>query len=287
VKLAVIGDVHLRWDGRDVAYFRDAGYERILFVGDLAAYSHRAALEVARSIAALGSRALVLPGNHDGIHAGQLVAEMTGRLGVSYALGGGQARRCREIAAALGDAELCGYSRHTVRGPAGPLTIVAARPHSMGGSYIAYRRYLEERFGVGTLAGSADRLRSLVDGSEDGALVFLAHCGPSGLGTRRADIWGCDFRRAEGDWGDEDLRLAVAHATARGRRVLAVVAGHMHHAVKGGGLRPWSLERDGVLYVNAARVPRIFRCEGRQVRHHIALEVGAEAVTAREVLVSD
>ena len=117
------------------------------------------------------------------------------------------------------------------------------------------------------------------------ASLFLAHNGPSGLGSGRADIWGCDFKKDEGDFGDEDLRLAVDHAQSSGKRVLAVLAGHMHHAIKGGGERRWQIERDGVLYVNAARVPRIFEHEGRHVRHHIAITLSEQGARAEPVLV--
>ena len=55
--------------------------------------------------------------------------------------------------------------------------------------------------------------------------------------------------------------------------VLAVVAGHMHHRLRGGGARRWKAEQDGVLFLNAARVPRVFHHEGRQVRHHLRLVV--------------
>ena len=282
--IAVVGDVHLQWDAEDAAYFRDAPYACVLFVGDLAGYSHRGGLGVARSIAGLGRRALVLPGNHDGIHVGQLVAEVVRERRLARLLDRGQERRCAALRAALGDATLCGYSLHHVATAVGPLGVVAARPHSMGGSYIAYEGYIGRRFGVRSVEASARCLQSLVDRCPHERLLFLAHCGPTGLGAGRADIWGCDFKAEEGDWGDEDLRRAIAHARGRGKQVLAVIAGHMHHAVKNGGRRPWSVEHDGVLYVNAARVPRIFRDGEDVVRHHVALRITGKGARAVEVL---
>jgi uncharacterized protein (TIGR04168 family) len=275
IRIAVIGDVHLQWDAADVRHFNASAYDVMLFVGDLATYAHRGALAVARSIAELRRPTLVVLGNHDGIHVGQLVAEVSRNAQMSDLLGGGQARRYDELARALGPATLCGYSLHAVPGLPADLAIIAARPHSMGGSYIAYRRFLEERFGVRSIEDSARRLCALVDAAEQQRLIFLAHNGPSGLGAARSDIWGCDFRKAEGDWGDDDLRQAIAYARTRGKRVLAVVAGHMHHHVKasGGAQRCWRLERDGVVYVNAARVPRIFSRDGARMHHHIALSI--------------
>ncbi|MDQ2646115.1 MAG: hypothetical protein M3020_20045, partial [Myxococcota bacterium] len=77
----------------------------------------------------------------------------------------------------------------------------------------------------------------------------------------------------------------LAHATARGRRPIAVVAGHMHWRLRGGGLRRWMLERDGVVFVNAACVPRIFEAEAGTVHHHVELRLGVAGFTAKEVLV--
>jgi len=285
IDIAVVGDVHLQWDAEDIAYFRAASYELILFVGDLAGYTHAGGLGVARSIAPLGRRALVMPGNHDGIHVGQLMAEVMRRPRLGDLLGAGQERRCAELATALDEATLCGYDVRDVVTPRGALRVIAGRPHSMGGSYIAYARYLARRFGVGSIDDSARRLQALVDASPHQRLVFFAHAGPAGLGGGRADIWGCDFRPEEGDWGDEDLRRAIAHARAAGKRVVAVVAGHMHHAVKGGGRRPWRVVRDGILYVNAARVPRIFHRGSTVVRHHVAVQIAADGATATEMLV--
>ncbi len=285
IEIAVVGDVHLRWDAEDVAYFRNAAYDRILFVGDLAGFTHAGGLRVARSIADLGRRALVMPGNHDGIHVGQLVAEVLRSRRLGGVLGAGQMRRCEELATVLGEATLCGYTAHDLATPRGALRVIAGRPHSMGGSYVAYARYLARRYGVRSIDDSARRLQALVDESPHGRLLFFAHSGPAGLGSGRADIWGCDFRAEEGDWGDEDLRRAIAHARAAGKQVLAVVAGHMHHAVKGGGRRPWQVVRDGILYVNAARVPRIFRRGAEIVRHHVTVSVAEAGATATEVLV--
>ena len=87
-------------------------------------------------------------------------------------------------------------------------------------------------------------------------IVVLAHDGPKGLGAARDAIFGCDFRAEAGDWGDSDLAIALDRALDAGRPVVAVVAGHMHHALRGGGTRAWQATRRGVLHVNAA-VPRV------------------------------
>jgi uncharacterized protein (TIGR04168 family) len=108
----------------------------------------------------------------------------------------------------------------------------------------------------------------------------LAHNGPAGLGVSRRDIFGCDFRREEGDHGDPDLGEALARARARGAPIAAVVAGHMHHALRGGGTRRWLASIDGVCVVNAARVPRARR-DG--TRHHVCLTLDGTRAEATEV----
>lgn len=157
--------------------------------------------------------------------------------------------------------------------PVGDVTVIGCRPFSMGGPRIAFPGMLERRFGVASMQDSRDLLCSLVDESE-GPLLFLAHNGPTGLGDAADSIWGRDFHPAEGDWGDADLEAAVVHARQRGRRVVAVVAGHMHLRVRGGRRRTWHVEREGVHYVNAAEVSRVH--QGR--RHHVLLTVTDDSV---------
>jgi uncharacterized protein (TIGR04168 family) len=287
VRIAVIGDVHLFWDDGDVTYFDRAGYDLMLFVGDVVAYSHRRALPVLRSMGRLHVPALLIAGNHDGVRLPQLVAELFGWGALADLLGRGQARRCEQIRAALGPVLLCGYSLHPFSTRGVEFAVLAARPHSMGGARLAYRHHVSRAFGVGGMEESSARLKALVDACAVDRLVVLAHNGPSGLGERRDDIWGCDFRRDEGDFGDADLRAAIEHAKRSGKRVPAVVAGHMHQAVKGGGERAWSVERDGTLYVNAARVPRVFERDGCRVRHHVLLEIGRNGAEAKEILVPE
>jgi uncharacterized protein (TIGR04168 family) len=285
LRFGVVGDIHLSWDERDVADLDGAGYHCLLFVGDLAGY-RRDATGVARLISRLSTPALVIPGNHDGVSIPHLAAETFERLRLARALGRDQARRCEALRRALAPVPLVGYSRHEVESEALGVTVIAARPHSQGGSFFAFSRYLEDRYGIGSFEASAARLRRLVDEAPHERLVFLAHNGPTGLGERRSDIWGCDFRREEGDFGDADLRDAITHAKQCGKRVLAVVAGHMHHRLKGGGRRTWRVERDGTLYVNSARVPRIDRRSEAGARYHVRLETDGDRATAELVEVT-
>lgn len=284
MRIGVIGDVHLDLDDVDVGQLDARGYDRLFFVGDLATYSHKAGLEVARRIARFATPAIVVPGNHDAANVFQMAAEVLEADVLLPLLSVGQRARESELAAALGRATVGGYSVHALEAAWGRVDVIAGRPHSAGGAHLAFRPHLTEAYGVESIERSAEKLEALVDACEAEDVVFLAHNGPSGLGDRRDDIWGCDFRAGEGDFGDPDLERAVRHARARGKRVRAVVAGHMHHHLKGGGQRRWRVEREGTLYLNAARVPRIFTRGGRTLRHHVELMLEAERVEAREVL---
>lgn len=121
-----------------------------------------------------------------------------------------------------------------------------------------------------------------VDAAASQQLIFLAHNGPTGLGDQATDIWGCDFRPAQGDFGDKDLRIAIDYARQQGKRVLAVIAGHMHQQTKNGQIRPWYSQQDGISYLNPARVPRIFRQGKSQVHYYLSLTLNQQTLTAAE-----
>ena len=284
--IAVIGDVHLFWDDTDVAFFNRGGYDLLLFVGDLAGYTQLRGRRVARSLRKLRVPAICIPGNHDGLHAFQLGAEIAPRAHrLRNAFCQGQARRCASLNRALGNVQLLGYCRRRIA-PAGvALNLVVGRPHSIGGKRLACVRYLAKQYGIDSMDASIARLKHLVDNCDDAPILFLAHNGPSGLGDRAESIWGCDFRRKEEDWGDRDLEEAVRYAKSNGRTVLATVAGHMHRKTKSGKRRPAQMTKDGVLYVNAAEVPRHRKEGGGKKRHHVKLTLSADATTAEDVWV--
>jgi uncharacterized protein (TIGR04168 family)/Raf kinase inhibitor-like YbhB/YbcL family protein len=281
VRIAVVGDIHLLWDERDTRALDECGYDLVLFVGDLAGFGLDGALRVAHDIAQLRTPALVLPGNHDAVTAPQLAAEVLMRTPdlAREALALRMTARVQQLARALEPVTLCGYSLHPFEQHG--LTVLAARPHSLGGPRLAFRRYLASRFNVRRMTDSVDRLCALFDAvPESQQILVLAHNGPSGLGSARHAIFGCDFRHGDGDWGDPDLGEALQHARDSGKHVLGVVAGHMHHAVRGGGERTWLVERHGLVHVNAARVPRYRAGVHSEERHHVrlTLENGRVAV---------
>jgi uncharacterized protein (TIGR04168 family) len=274
LRFAVIGDVHGCWADADTEYFNGAGYDALLFVGDLPPLI--GSLPVACKLAKLRVPAFLIPGNHDAVTAPQFLAELKQRRRLAGLLSVGQARREAKLREALGPVKLVGYSLDVLDWSGRPLGLLAVRPYSMGGDRIYFLPHLKRQYGVASFEDSTAKLRALIDRAPHD-LIVLSHNGPAGLGNARDDIFGCDFARNGGDFGDPDLRDAIAYALQGGRRVHAVMSGHMHHRLKRGGFRRhWQMARDGVLYVNAARVRRI----KAELRHHVALTLDAEGARA-------
>lgn len=273
MRLAVIGDIHGFWDARDTAYFNESDYDALLFVGDLPRLTGE--LAIARELARLTKPAWLIPGNHDGATAPQLLAEMKGWRGVRQTASLGMTHRVRRLSHALEPVRLRGFALETLGEDLG---LLIARPHAMGPDQFYYRAYLKRRYGVDDFDSSADVLKQLVD-SAPSRLIVLAHNGPAGLGAQPEAPWGCDFDNRHPDFGDPDLRAAIDHAQASGRQVPAVVAGHMHHHSKNGHERhTWGYAGD-TLCINAARVGRIRKQNDH--RHHIALDIDGSDVQAQ------
>ncbi len=284
-KIAVVGDIHLAWDDEDVRYFNSGVYNMILFVGDLPGRTHLSLLRVAASLAKVKVPALLIPGNHDGVTTYQLLGELWQKKSIIEGQSHHQDGLCLALEKALLPVKMTSYERHLYSIGGFPFEIISARPHSMGGPNMGYYPYLRRRFGIESMQDSANRLKFLIDQSNCRNIIFLAHNGPTGLGSQRGDIWGSDFRRRQGDHGDPDLREAIDHARQKGRNVVAVVAGHMHHKLRGGGQRICFLREKETCMINAARVPRIFMEGGEVMHQHICLEIGANQLRVWEVLV--
>src|SRR3982751_1738129 len=80
-RIAVIGDVHSAWSREDVAYFNRSDYPLLLVTGDLGGSEARDGLSVARQMAELTHRTLVMPGNNDVREYARIAAELTYRQG--------------------------------------------------------------------------------------------------------------------------------------------------------------------------------------------------------------
>ncbi len=275
VELAIVGDLHSAWNQEDVDYFNGTSYHSLLCTGDLAGGSLRDGVAIARSLSGLKRPALVMLGNNDVPEYAALSAELTYRRGVADLMGGDD----RVAPGAL--VRTCGFSAHPLSCGGFDVTLIAGRPFAMGGNELSFPTALHESYGVTSLEESRSRLCALVDGCETEHLLFLAHNGPTGLGDTPDAAWGRDFGAQTGDWGDDDLADAVAYARGRGRKPLAVIAGHMHWS----DARPrrWCVDRDGTLYVNAARVPRVFETNGWRRRLHFALSLSPATARVRSV----
>lgn len=285
VRIAVIGDIHGHFTIEDAHFLNRSDYDLILVVGDLVDWWLEGALKIASLLALIRKPILYIPGNHDAIHPLQLLAELKRNRLAIHLTSYGHSRRTGKLRTRLGPVGWCGYSTHSFSVRGIPLDIIAGRPFSMGGSHLSFLPFLSRQYDVPTLAASAETIKRCVEAANSENLIFFAHNGPSGLGDRRNDIWGCDFLTEEGDYGDPDLEEAIAYARYLGKKVIAVVAGHMHLRLRGGGKRQWLVERSDTLYINAAKVPRIFEQDGRSVHHHVRLELDESQVRATQVLI--
>ncbi len=278
VRLAVVGDVHLHFNEKDVSYFNQSDYDLVLFVGDLVNYAPWRGKTVWPLIQELQKTTLFMPGNHDSTNVIQLIAEVLGNQPLAQISGLRQSQHYTALNKSMGNAIFCGYNVHAFDLQGFQFDIISGRPFSMGGPKLSFRPYLKKAYGIETIQASADYIKQQVDQSQNQNVIFFAHNGPSGLGSRRDDIWGCDFKKSEGDFGDPDLEQAIDYARHQGKNVMAVIAGHMHQGLKGGGQRKWCIEKDGTRYVNAARVPRIFESAGQTLHHHVCLEINENGV---------
>ncbi len=283
-QIAVLGDLHGIWEDWDAEYFNRSSYDLLLFTGDLGSGTLDNGVKVARSIARLAKPALVMPGNNDVQFAPQIAAEFAHQRGLIQILRAGAVDRSAALGRSSGRVQLCGFSRHRLRYGERDVTLLSGRPYSMGGPKLSFPDEMARNFGVNSLDASARRISELFDDAEDDEIIVLSHNGPTGLGSNSTDMWGCDFMEGGGDWGDPDLALGLRHALKTGKRVRAVIAGHMHLQTRDGE-RPWKTLYNGVQHINAARVPRIYPGREQVIHSHIRLELTERDFVATEIQV--
>ena len=260
--LHVVGDVHGHWRDADRSFLEQRGDDLALFVGDLGDED----VAITERIAAIETRKLVLLGNHDAWQSFQQKRPTT---------------KLRRILDTLGNDHLA-YDVHECY--AGGVSVIGARPFSWGGKSLRSPELYRELYGVTTHAESAARIVDAARRAQHRDLVVLCHNGPKGLSWASSDIWGKDFGQPGGDWGDEDLELALEQIAALGLRVRAVIGGHMHARLlfPRGGQRTRFVRRGETLFCNAAVVPRVVG-EGReQVGHFLRVRVRGGAVVGYE-----
>ena len=276
-RIALIGDLHGSFDALDVAAFNDSDYDLLIFTGDLGSGTAKNGVEIARLLSGLHTPTIVMPGNNDAPFLAEIAAEFGHQRGLSAILD-----LDLSIASTRAKVILCGYRLHRLPLPGLVLSVVTGRPCAMGGGEFSFPAEVSRVYGIGPMHDSTERLLSLVDAVDTDRLLLLGHNGPHGLGGRATDLWGADFRPEHGDWGDPDLAAAVIRAKDRGLDTL-VVAGHMHHHTRTGEMRHWRVHRDGVEFVNPARVPRIYAGSDCEMRYHVAIDIDGDQLDVREV----
>ena len=152
----MIGDLHGSWDDWDVAYFNDSDYDLLVFTGDLGSGTGAAGVRVARSIARLAKRALVIPGNNDVQFQPAIAAEFAHQRGLIELLATGPKARSRVLGHSSGEVELCGFSVHPLSLGERTLSLIAGRPNSLGGPELAFSEHLERNHGISDIDASAN-----------------------------------------------------------------------------------------------------------------------------------
>ncbi|CAN6563977.1 unnamed protein product [Malus baccata var. baccata] len=247
-RIAVVGDVHDQWNlEEDRKALQLLQPDLVLFTGDFGEEN----VELVKSVADLDITKAIILGNHDAWHTTQFSQKK--KDGVQLQL------EC------LGE-EHVGYRRLDY--PAMKLSVVGGRPFSCGGNEFFRQKLLSARFGVQDMEGSAKRICEATSGApEDHLIIFLAHNGPTGLGSNVDDICGKDWVFEGGDYGDPDLAqaLSLLKETATICAPL-VVFGHMHKELAhGNGLRKMIVVgADNTIYLNGAIFPRVKRLNVEQ-----------------------
>ena len=247
--LCFVGDLHGQFDDEDLRYLDNAGYRLTIFIGDLGDED----VKMARRVAKLPFETRCILGNHDAWRSFREKA-------ASPAL--------RESLELLAERHLA-YDVYDLDEQ--ELSIVGARPFSWGGPSLRSPELYKELYDVVDHESSAAKIVEAAERASYRDLCIVAHNGPYGLSKRSSDIFGKDFGRPGGDWGDRDLQMALRTLEQRGFRIPLVVAGHMHHQLlhPRGDFRKRCLVRGETVFVNVARVPRIFKSSnGETIRHY-------------------
>ncbi|MFN3241706.1 MAG: TIGR04168 family protein [Planctomycetota bacterium] len=250
--LVAIGDIHRCWREVDSVYLERSQPDLAMFVGDLGDED----VAMVQRIADIAVPKAVLLGNHDAWRS-FTNKEPTDDLHQSLDVLG---------------ADHVAYAVREV--PAAGISVIGARPFSWGGQSLRSPELYDEIYGVRTMRQSAAAIVDAARNAQHRDLVILAHNGPLGLGSDPSDIYGKDFGKPGGDWGDYDLALALQRIEGFGLRVRAVVAGHMHHRLlhPRGAERKRFVRRGDTLFVNCAVVPRVERDEnGVELSHFVRM----------------
>eukprot|EP00250_Pteridium_aquilinum_P019640 c24509_g3_i2 orf=162-1208(+) len=254
VRIAVVGDVHDQWDAvQDRRALEELKPDLVLFTGDFGNEN----VDLVDSVSKLDFLKAAILGNHDCWYTAELVVREGD---------GGVALPKREDDAvdlqlqSLGDSHV-GYKRMDISEL--KLSVIGGRPFSTGGKTFGPAYYIvSQRFGIQGMNQSAGKIANLaLRAPTEHVLVFLGHNGPTGLGSKPADICGKDWSlKSAGDHGDPDLEAALKTVKEQAQHnVQLVIFGHMHKTLAHNRGNRTMLVRgqDNIIYVNAAIVPRV------------------------------
>lgn len=256
IKIAVVGDIHDQWEDDDELALKSLGVDLVLFVGDFGNES----VEVVRAIASIDIPKAVVMGNHDAWYT----ATEWGRKKCPYDRT--KEDWVQEQLDLLGETHV-GYSKLDF--PDFNLTVVGGRPFSWGGPEWKFADICQEKYDISDFEESAARIFAEVRDAYCDNIIFLGHNGPSGLGDRAEDPCGKDWYPIGGDFGDPDLAEAISRTLTTKKNISLVTFGHMHHTLrhtKDKIRRRVFRSPEGIIYLNAASVPRIIEKHRTRLR---------------------
>jgi uncharacterized protein (TIGR04168 family) len=273
MNVAIIGDVHGFWTQEDTSYFNSSDYDCILFVGDLKGRTSSSLKNIFPFLQKIKKEVFFSYGNWDTSNIVQVLGEVL-QSSLLIQLGSYRHKnRIDNFNKNLENFHLGMYQLQSFN----DLDLIIGRPFSFG-NQIAFVPTLKKIFQISNLEDSFLLYKKLIDQTSKQKLGFLTHNGPTGLGSNRDDIYGCDFKKEGGDWGDSDLEKAIEYAKSIGKKVIFAVSGHMHHTNnKSAFKRKWNTTKDGTLYINSAYVPRIKKTKTHNLHHHIRMELSTQS----------
>jgi uncharacterized protein (TIGR04168 family) len=269
LKIAVVGDVHEQWEVEDGLALKHLGVDLVLFVGDFGNES----VEVVRVIASLDIPKAAVMGNHDAWYT----ATEWGRKKCPY-------DRTKEdwLQKQLDLLGVAHVSYSKLDFPEWNLTVVGGRPFTWGGHEWRFADICAERYGIYCLEESAEKIFQVVKSAACENIIFLGHNGPSGLGDRPDDPCGKDWHPVGGDFGDPDLAEAISLCLNTAKTIPLVTFGHMHRTLrhtKKTQRRAVFRSPEGIIYLNAANVPRIIEIDGVKLRNFSLVSLEGSVVT--------
>lgn len=273
MKAAVIGDIHNCFNEKDTDYLNNSDYDYVFLVGDLPSHSAIKRTGAFQHLQNIEKPAYMIPGNWDGPSFLRLICEACG---YSSAPEFGDDWQ-NNLARKLKNITISAYESFRLNDS---ISLLTARPFSMGGHKLNFTKKLSRFYNIHSLEDSAEKIIETGLNAETDHLLILSHNGPSGLGSHKESIFGADFKKAGGDFGDSDLETAITELTNKGKNIIAVLSGHMHYKTTHD--RTWQVEKDGTLYVNSAMVPRIVKHKNSEKHFFIELAINADLESRAE-----